>query len=86
MSFYTDLGNGDFAHGEDMERLLAAWLTVARCKHPHVGYTEDEALVALKDEVKEVEETAPGTPAREAELWDVIVVAWRMLNEEYGGL
>lgn len=79
------LGNGDSSLGEERIKRLALWLQVARIKHP--GSTDSAAChAALLDELDELRAETPGTPAYDAELMDIITVAWRMLNREYAGI
>lgn len=98
-SICSEFGNGNCAAGYQSLRDLAAWLHVARLKHPKMEHTELNAIGCIEDEWCEATEawklyfSAIDLPQNRrnalrddlhAELRDVVVVIIRFLNREYG--
>lgn len=98
-SICSEFGNGNCAAGYQFLLDLAAWLRVARVKHPKMERTELNAIGCVEDEWCEATEawklysSAPDLPKERrdalrndlhAELRDVVVTIIRFLNREYG--
>lgn len=92
-------GNGNCAAGYQFLLDLAAWLRVARVKHPKYAHTPEDALVFIGDEWREATEAWKAYSSAvnlsqdqfdvlrdnfRAEMRDVVVTIIRFLNREYG--
>lgn len=98
-SICSEFGNGDCAAGYQFLLDLAAWLHVARVKHPKMGRTEFNAIGCVEDEWREATEAWEAYASEtymhkarcdalrgdlHAELRDVVVTIIRFLGREYG--
>lgn len=98
-SICSEFGNGNCAAGYQFLLDLAAWLRVARVKHPKYAHTPEDAIVFIADEWREAMEAWKAYSSAlnlskdqldalrsyyHAEFRDVVVTIIRFLNREYG--
>lgn len=99
-SICSEFGNGNCAAGYQFLLDLAAWLHVARVKHPKYARMQADAICCVENEWREATEAWKAYSSAidsnqfqqqdelrgdlHAELRDVIVTIIRFLNREYG--